>query len=72
MSIRQRNCATGCFCRWKRNERTTQKSSAEKVERSLASASEAVLLSLNSQEDTVRALEDMLIHDYAFPCMDLP
>lgn len=39
----------------------------EKVEMSLARASEAVLLSLNSQEDTVRALEDMLIHDYAFP-----
>ena len=39
----------------------------EKVETTLASASEAVLLSLNSQEDTVRALEDMLIHDYAFP-----
>jgi hypothetical protein len=39
----------------------------EQVEMSLASASEAVLLNLNSQEDTVRALEDMLIHDYAFP-----
>ena len=39
----------------------------EKVEMALALASEAVLLSLNSQEDTVRALEDMLIHDYAFP-----
>ena len=39
----------------------------EKVESALARASEAVLLSLNSQEDTVRALEDMLIHDYAFP-----
>jgi len=39
----------------------------EKVEMALARASEAVLLSLNSQEDTVRALEDMLIHDYAFP-----
>lgn len=41
--------------------------SQEKVESSLARASEAVLLSLNSREDTVRALEDMLIHDYAFP-----
>jgi len=39
----------------------------EKVEMTLARASEAVLLSLNSREDTVRALEDMLIHDYAFP-----
>jgi hypothetical protein len=39
----------------------------EKVEAALARASEAVLLSLNSREDTVRALEDMLIHDYAFP-----
>jgi hypothetical protein len=39
----------------------------EKVEVALARASEAVLLNLNSQEDTVRALEDMLIHDYAFP-----
>lgn len=37
------------------------------VESALARASEAVLLSLNSREDTVRALEDMLIHDYAFP-----
>ena len=37
------------------------------VERSLARASEAVLLYLNSREDTVRALEDTLIHDYAFP-----
>ena len=39
----------------------------EKVEIALARASEAVLLTLNSREDTVRALEDMLIHDYAFP-----
>ncbi|MDL1944594.1 hypothetical protein FBQ99_19875 [Chloroflexi bacterium CFX2] len=39
----------------------------EKVEAELARASEAVLLSLNYQEDTVRALEDMLVHDYAFP-----
>lgn len=39
----------------------------EKVESALARASEAVLLSLNSQEDTMRALEDTLIHDYAFP-----
>lgn len=42
-------------------------SSQGKVESALARASEAVLLSLNSREDTVRALEDMLIHDYAFP-----
>jgi hypothetical protein len=39
----------------------------EHVERTLVQASEAVLLSLNSQEDTVRALEDVLLHDYAFP-----
>ena len=39
----------------------------EKVEIELARASEAVLLSLNSREDTVRALEDMLLHDNAFP-----
>jgi len=39
----------------------------EMVERALARASEAVLLYLNSREDTVRALEDSLIHDYAFP-----
>jgi hypothetical protein len=39
----------------------------EAVERKLACASESVLLSLNSQEDTVRGLEDMLLHDYAFP-----
>ncbi len=39
------------------------------VERRLARASEAVLLSLNSQEDTVRALEDVLLHDYAFPVL---
>src|SRR5512139_1787971 len=44
-----------------------KKAPLEKVERSLASASKAVLLSLNSQEDTIRALENMLIHDYAFP-----
>jgi len=37
------------------------------VESILADASEAVLLSLNSQEDTVRALEDTLLHEYAFP-----
>jgi len=37
------------------------------VESALARASEAVLLPLNAREDTVRALEDMLIHDYAFP-----
>lgn len=43
------------------------KAAYEKVEHKLASASEAVLLSLNSQEDTIRALEDVLIHDYAFP-----
>jgi hypothetical protein len=41
----------------------------DQVEMALARASEAVLLSLNSREDTVRALEDMLIHDYAFPIM---
>ncbi len=41
----------------------------DQVEMSLARASEAVLLSLNSREDTVRALEDMLVHDYAFPIM---
>ena len=39
----------------------------EQVETKLARASEAVLLSLNSQEDTVRALEDLLLHDYALP-----
>lgn len=44
-----------------------KKAPLEKVEATLARASEAVLLSLNSQEDTVRALEDMLIHEYAFP-----
>ena len=38
-----------------------------KAEAVLADASEAVLLGLNSQEDTVRALEDTLLHDYAFP-----
>jgi hypothetical protein len=38
-----------------------------KVEALLANASEAVLLGLNSQEDTVRAMEDTLIHDYAYP-----
>src|SRR3990172_8155066 len=41
--------------------------SHEQVERKLVCASESVLLSLNSQEDTVRALEDVLLHDYAFP-----
>ncbi len=41
--------------------------SPEKVEMTLVRASETVLLSLNSREDTVRALEDMLIHDYAIP-----
>lgn len=41
----------------------------EKVETTLARASEAVLLSLNAQEDTVRSLEDTLIHEYAFPVM---
>ncbi|MFZ5903169.1 MAG: DnaB-like helicase C-terminal domain-containing protein [Chloroflexota bacterium] len=41
--------------------------SREKVERKLANASESVLLSLNSQEDTVRGLEDMLLNDYSFP-----
>ena len=43
------------------------KASQPTVESALARASAAVLLSLNSREDTVRALEDMLIHDYAFP-----
>ena len=43
------------------------KASQITVESALARASAAVLLSLNSREDTVRALEDMLIHDYAFP-----
>src|SRR5258706_9297826 len=43
------------------------KAPQEIVEMTLARASEAVLLSLNSQEDTIRALENMLIHDYAFP-----
>lgn len=43
------------------------KASQSMVEAALARASEAVLLALNSREDTVRALEDMLIHDYAFP-----
>ncbi len=37
------------------------------VEKALACASESVLLHLSSQEDTVRALEDLLLHDYAFP-----
>ncbi len=37
------------------------------VETKLACAGESVLLSLNSQEDTVRGLEDLLLHDYAFP-----
>jgi hypothetical protein len=37
------------------------------VETSLARASEAVLLHLSYQEDTVRALEDVLLHDYGFP-----
>jgi len=41
--------------------------SQEIIEAKLAHASEAVLLSLNSREDTVRALEDRLIHEYAFP-----
>lgn len=39
----------------------------EQIETGLARASEAVLLSLSAQEDTVRALEDMLLHDYGFP-----
>jgi hypothetical protein len=43
--------------------------SQEQVERKLACASASVLLSLNSQEDTVRALEDVLLHDYAFPVL---
>jgi hypothetical protein len=40
---------------------------ARQVEAALARASEAVLLHLSYQEDTVRALEDMLLHDYGFP-----
>ena len=44
-----------------------KQASQSAVEAALARASEAVLLSLNSRKDTVRALEDMLIHDYAFP-----
>jgi hypothetical protein len=44
-----------------------KKAPHEKVEAMLARAGAAVLLSLNSQEDTVRALEDMLLHEYAFP-----
>jgi hypothetical protein len=41
--------------------------SPKNVEATLMRASEAVLLSLNSREDTVRGLEDRLIHEYAFP-----
>jgi len=37
------------------------------VERALARASESVLLPLSYEEDTVRSLEDRLLHDYAFP-----
>lgn len=37
------------------------------VETCLAHGSEAVLLSLSDREDTVRALEDVLVHDYGFP-----
>jgi len=43
------------------------KASQPVVEAALARASAAVLLSLNSREDTVLALEDVLIHEYAFP-----
>ena len=39
----------------------------KQVETALARASEAVLLHLSYQEDTVRALEDTLLHDYGFP-----
>lgn len=37
------------------------------VENCLARGSEAVLLSLSDKEDTVRALEDILLKDYGFP-----
>jgi hypothetical protein len=37
------------------------------VEQELAKAGQAVLLSLSDQEDTIRALEEILIEDYGFP-----
>ena len=37
------------------------------IEKRLALGSESVLLSLSDKEDTVRALEDMLLQDYGFP-----
>ena len=37
------------------------------IEHCLALGSEAVLLSLSDKEDTVRALEDILLRDYGFP-----
>lgn len=37
------------------------------AERALARASESVLLPLSYEEDTVRSLEDRLLHEYAFP-----
>jgi hypothetical protein len=37
------------------------------VEKLLAQGSQAVLLSLSDQEDTLRALEEMLIQDFDFP-----
>lgn len=37
------------------------------VETCLALGSESVLLSLSDREDTIRALEDVLIRDYGFP-----
>ena len=43
------------------------KANEKQVENALARASEAVLLHLSYQEDTVRALEDTLLHDYGFP-----
>lgn len=44
-----------------------KKAPQEIVERVLTRAGEAVLLYLNSREDTVRALEDSLLHEYALP-----
>lgn len=37
------------------------------VEQELAKAGQAVLLALSDREDTIRALEEMLIEDYGFP-----
>jgi len=41
--------------------------SPQAVEAILARGGEAVLLSLSDQEDTVRAVEEMLLMDYGFP-----